>query len=241
MPRKHGKKYKSALSFMEKGKEYPLGEAVELVKKMAEVTKRNFDQTVELAIRLNVDPRYQDQMVRGSVILPNGLGKEIKVAVIAQGEKLNEAEEAGADFVGGDELIQKIQQGWLDFDVLIATPDMMGKVGRLGRILGPRGLMPNPKTGTVTFDVTKAVKEAKSGKVDFKVDKAGIIHAPIGKVSFNRDALLENAAMLIKAVLDAKPSGAKGQYVRSITLSASMDPGVKVDVNDAISQAQSLE
>ena len=241
MPRKHGKKYKSALSLMEKGKEYPLGEAVELVKKMAEVTKRSFDQTVELAIRLNVDPRYQDQMVRGSVILPNGLGKEIKVAVIAQGEKLNEAEEAGADFVGGDELIQKIQQGWLDFDVLIATPDMMGKVGRLGRILGPRGLMPNPKTGTVTFDVTKAVKEAKSGKVDFKVDKAGIIHAPIGKVSFNRDALLENAAMLIKAVLDAKPSGAKGQYVRSITLSASMDPGVKVDVNDAISQAQSLE
>ncbi len=241
MPKKHGKKYMSALSLVEKGKEYPLEEAISLVKKMAEVTKRNFDQTVEMAIRLNVDPKYQDQMVRGSVILPHGLGKEIKVAVIAQGEKLKEAQEAGADFVGGDDLIQKIQQGWLDFDVLIATPDMMGKVGKLGRILGPRGLMPNPKTGTVTFDLAKAVKEAKSGKVDFKVDKAGIVHAPIGKVSFEEKALLENAKNLIRAVLDAKPSGAKGQYVRSITVSASMDPGVKIDINDAIAKAQSTE
>ena len=208
---------------------------------MAETTKRNFDQTVELAVRLNVDPRYQDQMVRGSVILPHGLGKEVRVAVIAQGEKLQEAQETGADFVGGDELIQKIQQGWLDFDVLIATPDMMGKVGRLGRILGPRGLMPNPKTGTVTFDLAKAIKEAKSGKVDFKVDKAGIVHAPVGKVSFDKKALLENVISLIKAILEAKPSGAKGQYIRSITLSASMDPGVRIDINDAVSKAQSAE
>ena len=241
MPRKHGKKYMSALSLIEKGKEYSLEEAIELVKKMAETTKRNFDQTVELAVRLNVDPRYQDQMVRGSVILPHGLGKEVRVAVIAQGEKLQEAQEAGADFVGGDELIQKIQQGWLDFDVLIATPDMMGKVGRLGRILGPRGLMPNPKTGTVTFDLAKAIKEAKSGKVDFKVDKAGIVHAPVGKVSFDKNALLENVISLIKAILEAKPSGAKGQYIRSITLSASMDPGVRIDINDAVSKAQSVE
>ncbi len=241
MPRKHGKKYMSALSLIEKGKEYPLEEAIELVKKMAETTKRNFNQTVELAVRLNVDPRYQDQMVRGSVILPHGLGKEVRVAVIAQGEKLQEAQEAGADFVGGDELIQKIQQGWLDFDVLIATPDMMGKVGRLGRILGPRGLMPNPKTGTVTFDLAKAIKEAKSGKVDFKVDKAGIVHAPVGKVSFDKNALLENVISLIKAILEAKPSGAKGQYIRSITLSASMDPGIRIDINDAVAKAQSAE
>lgn len=164
MAKKHGKKYMNALALIDRTKTYPINEAVSLVKKMADVTKRNFDQTVELAVRLNVDPKYQDQMVRGSVVLPHGLGKDVKVAVIAQGEKLNEAKEAGADFVGGDDLIQKIQQGWLDFDVLIATPDMMGKVGRLGRILGPRGLMPNPKTGTVTFDVAKAVKDAKAGK-----------------------------------------------------------------------------
>jgi large subunit ribosomal protein L1 len=238
---KHGKKYMNALSLIEKGKLYPLKEAISLVKKMAEVTKRNFDQTVEMAVRLNVDPKYQDQMVRGSVVLPHGLGKERKVAVIAQGEKLNEAKEAGADYVGGDDLIQKIQQGWLDFDVLIATPDMMGKVGRLGRILGPRGLMPNPKSGTVTFDVAKAVKEAKSGKVDFRVEKAGIVHAPIGKVSFDEKKLYENAVALLKAILAAKPSGAKGQYVKTITLSATMDPGVRVDVNDSLNAAQTTE
>ncbi|SMO42215.1 large subunit ribosomal protein L1 [Balnearium lithotrophicum] len=238
---KHGKKYMNALALIDRNKQYPLREAISLVKKMADVTKRNFDQTVEMAVRLGVDPRYQDQMVRGSVVLPHGLGKERVVAVIAQGEKLNEAKEAGADFVGGDDLIQKIQQGWLDFDVLIATPDMMGKVGRLGRILGPRGLMPNPKTGTVTFDVAKAVKEAKSGKVDFKVEKAGIVHVPVGKVSFNEDKLFENTVALLKAILAAKPSGAKGQYVRSITVAATMDPGVKVDVNDAINAAQSAE
>ncbi|WP_457570321.1 50S ribosomal protein L1 [Desulfurobacterium sp.] len=241
MAKKHGKKYMNALALIDRTKAYPIDEAVSLVKKMADVTKRNFDQTVELAVRLNVDPKYQDQMVRGSVVLPNGLGKDVKVAVIAQGEKLNEAKEAGADFVGGDDLVQKIQQGWLDFDVLIATPDMMGKVGRLGRILGPRGLMPNPKTGTVTFDVAKAVKEAKAGKVDFKVEKAGIVHAPIGKVSFDEKKLLENALALIKAILAAKPSGAKGQYVKSMAISASMDPGVKIDIFDAMNKAQSLE
>jgi large subunit ribosomal protein L1 len=238
---KHGKKYMNALALIDRNKQYPLREAISLVKKMADTTKRNFDQTVEMAVRLGVDPRYQDQMVRGSVVLPHGLGKERVVAVIAQGEKLNEAKEAGADFVGGDDLIQKIQQGWLDFDVLIATPDMMGKVGRLGRILGPRGLMPNPKTGTVTFDVAKAVKEAKSGKVDFKVEKAGIVHVPVGKVSFDEDKLFENAVALLKAILAAKPSGAKGQYVRSVTVAATMDPGVKVDVNDALNAAQSAE
>ncbi|RUM90501.1 MAG: 50S ribosomal protein L1 [Thermovibrio sp.] len=238
---KHGKKYMNALALIDRNKQYPLREAISLVKKMADVTKRNFDQTVEMAVRLGVDPRYQDQMVRGSVVLPHGLGKERVVAVIAQGEKLNEAKEAGADFVGGDDLIQKIQQGWLGFDVLIATPDMMGKVGRLGRILGPRGLMPNPKTGTVTFDVAKAVKEAKSGKVDFKVEKAGIVHVPVGKVSFDEDKLFENAVVLLKAILAAKPSGAKGQYIRSVTVAATMDPGVKVDINDAINAAQSAE
>ncbi len=238
---KHGKKYMSALAMIEKNGAYSIEEAIELVKKMADVTKRNFDQTVELAVRLNVNPKYQDQMVRGSVILPHGLGKDVKVAVIAQGEKLSEAKESGADFVGGDDLAQKIQKGWLEFDVLIATPDMMGKVGRLGRILGPRGLMPNPKTGTVTFDIAKAVKEAKAGKVDFKVEKAGIVHAPIGKISFDKNKLIENALSLVKAVLSAKPSGAKGQYVKSIAVSASMDPGVKTDIFDTINKAQSLE
>ena len=238
---KRGKKYMNALSLLEKGKQYPLREAISLVKKMAEVTKRNFDQTVEMAVRLGVDPKYQDQMVRGSVVLPHGLGRERKVAVIAQGEKLNEAKEAGADYVGGDDLIREIQQGWFDFDVLIATPDMMGKVSRLGRILGPRGLMPNPKSGTVTFDIAKAVREAKTGKVDFRVEKAGIVHAPIGKVSFEENKLYENAIALIKAILAAKPSGAKGQYVKTITVSATMDPGVRVDVNNALSAAQSTE
>ena len=238
---KRGRKYLNALKLVDRTKFYTIEEAISLVKKMAEVTKRNFDQTVDMAIRLNVDPRYQDQMVRGTVVLPHGLGKERRVAVIAQGEKLNEAKSAGADFVGGDDLIQKIQKGWMEFDVLIATPDMMSKVGRLGRILGPRGLMPKPKTGTVTFDVAKAVKEAKTGKVDFKVEKAGIVHAPIGKVSFEERKLVENALALLKAVILAKPPGAKGQYVKSITVSATMDPGVRVNVVDAVSKATAGE
>ena len=240
MPRR-GKKYANAVALIEREKLYSLPEAVEKVKEMAKVTARNFDQTVEMAIRLNVDPKYQDQMVRGSVVLPHGLGKKRTVVVIAQGEKLKEAESAGADHVGGDELIAKIQHGWLDFDVLIATPDMMSKVVRLGKVLGPRGLMPNPKTGTVTFDIAKAVKEAKTGKVDFRVEKAGIVHAPIGKVSFETEKLVQNAVALLKAVLRAKPPGARGQYIKTIALSATMDPGVKVDTVSATALAETAE
>jgi len=235
---KRGKKYVDAAKLRDKTKLYTLDEAISLVKKMAEITKRNFDQTVEMAIRLNVDPRYPDQMVRGSVVLPHGLGKPIKVVVFAQGEKAEEAKAAGADYVGGDELIQKIlKEEWTDFDIAIATPDMMPKVGRLGRILGPRGLMPNPKTGTVTWDVAKAVKEAKKGRVDFKVEKAGIVHAPIGKVSFSEKQLKENALALIKAVMKAKPEGVKGSYVKSMAMSATMDPSVKIDFQKAINEA----
>jgi large subunit ribosomal protein L1 len=239
---KRGKKYVDAAKLRDKTKLYTLDEAISLVKKMAEITKRNFDQTVEMAIRLNVDPRYPDQMVRGSVVLPHGLGKPIKVVVFAQGEKAEEAKAAGADYVGADDLVQKIlKEGWTDFDVAIATPDMMPKVGRLGRILGPRGLMPNPKTGTVTWDVEKAVKEAKKGRVDFKVEKAGIVHAPIGKVSFSEKQLKENALALIKAVMKAKPEGVKGSYVKSMAISATMDPGVKIDFQKAINEALSEE
>jgi len=235
---KRGKKYVDAAKLRDKTKLYTLDEAISLVKKMAEITKRNFDQTVEMAIRLNVDPRYPDQMVRGSVVLPHGLGKPIKVVVFAQGEKAEEAKAAGADYVGGDDLIQKIlKEEWTDFDIAIATPDMMPKVGRLGRILGPRGLMPNPKTGTVTWDVAKAVKEAKKGRVDFKVEKAGIVHAPIGKVSFSEKQLKENALALIKAVMKAKPEGVKGSYVKSMAMSATMDPSVKIDFQKAINEA----
>jgi len=235
---KRGKKYLEAAKLRDKTKLYTLDEAISLVKKMAEITKRNFDQTVEMAIRLNVDPRYPDQMVRGSVVLPHGLGKPIKVVVFAQGEKAEEAKAAGADYVGGDDLVQKIlKEEWTDFDIAIATPDMMPKVGRLGRILGPRGLMPNPKTGTVTWDVAKAVKEAKKGRVDFKVEKAGIIHAPIGKVSFSEKQLKENALALIRAVMKAKPEGVKGSYVKSMAMSATMDPSVKIDFQKAINEA----
>ncbi len=239
---KRGKKYVDAAKLRDKTKLYTLDEAISLVKKMAEITKRNFDQTVEMAIRLNVDPRYPDQMVRGSVVLPHGLGKPIKVVVFAQGEKAEEAKAAGADYVGGDDLVQKIlKEGWTDFDVAIATPDMMPKVGRLGRILGPRGLMPNPKTGTVTWDVAKAVKEAKKGRVEFKVEKAGIVHAPIGKVSFSEKQLKENALALIKAIMKAKPEGVKGSYVKSMAMSATMDPSVKIDFQKAINEALSEE
>ena len=190
-----------------------------------------FDETVELHMRLGVDPKHADQMVRGTVVLPNGLGKSKTVLVIASGEKLKEAQEAGADFVGGEEMVQKIQQeNWMDFDAVVATPDMMRSVGRLGKILGPRGLMPNPKTGTVTVDVARAVKEVKAGKVEFRVDKTGVIHAPVGKVSFATDKLLENAQSLIQAILRAKPAAAKGKYVRSATICSTMGPGVSLDV-----------
>jgi large subunit ribosomal protein L1 len=204
-----------------------LEDAVPLVQK---VKFAKFDETVEVHMRLGVDPKHADQMVRGTVVLPNGLGKLKRVLVIAGGDKLREAEEAGADLVGGDDMVAKIQGGWIDFDAVIATPDMMRSVGRLGKVLGPRGLMPNPKTGTVTVDVGKAVREVKAGKVEFRVDKTGIIHAPVGKTSFETPKLTENAQTLIQAVVRAKPAAAKGRYVRSVTICSTMGPGVHLDV-----------
>lgn len=223
---KHGKKYRDALKEIDRTKQYDPAEACELVKKIA---RANFDETVEVAVRLGVDPRHADQQVRGAVVLPHGTGKTRTILVFAKGDKAKEAEEAGADYVGDVDLVEKIQGGWLDFDVAIATPDMMGTVGKLGRILGPRGLMPNPKTGTVTFDVGRAVQEAKAGKIEYRVDKAGIIHAPIGKVSFDADKLLENLRTLMEQLIRAKPAAAKGQYIRSVTLSSTMGPGIRVN------------
>ena len=226
MARQPGKQYQTARKQVE-AREYPLDEAVSLIKK---IKFAKFDETVEVHIRLGVDPKHADQMVRGTVLMPNGLGKSKTVLVIASGDKLKEAEEAGADFVGGDNMVAKIQsESWTDFDAVIATPDMMRSVGKLGKILGPRGLMPNPKTGTVTMDVAKAVREVKAGKVEFRVDKTGIIHAPVGKVSFDAAKLSENAASLITAVIKAKPAVAKGKYVRNTTLCSTMGPGVAVD------------
>jgi large subunit ribosomal protein L1 len=223
-----GKKYRKAREMAAARAHYPLPEALEVVTKSAFA---KFDETVEVAMRLGVDPKHADQMVRGTVILPHGLGGKTKrVLVIATGEKAKEAEEAGADRVGGDDVVQRIQEGWLEFDAVVATPEMMRSVGRLGKVLGPRGLMPNPKTGTVTFDVGKAVREIKAGKVEFRVDKTAIIHAPIGKVSFGPEKLVENAKILIDSVLRARPAAAKGKYVRSIALSSTMGPGVRVDL-----------
>ena len=224
---KSGKKYEAASKQVET-RPYSLNEAVPLVQK---IKFAKFDETIEIHMRLGVDPKHADQMVRGTVVLPNGLGKSKKVLVIASGDKQREAEAAGADFVGGDDMVQKIQaEGWIDYDAVIATPDMMRSVGKLGKVLGPRGLMPNPKTGTVTTDVTTAVKEIKAGKVEFRVDKTGVIHAPLGKTSFGSDKLLENANTLIQAVLRAKPAAAKGKYVRSVTICSTMGPGVALDV-----------
>jgi len=203
-----------------------MDEATALLKKV-HFTK--FDETVELALNLGVDPKHADQMVRGTVVLPHGLGKSVRVVAIAGGEKVKEAEAAGADFVGGDDLVQKIQQGWMDFDAVIATPDMMKSVGRLGRVLGPRGLMPNPKTGTVTFDIAKAIQETKAGKVEFRVEKGGIIHSPIGKIAFDATKLADNARALIAAVVRAKPAASKGRYMKKITLSSTMGPGIVID------------
>jgi large subunit ribosomal protein L1 len=223
---KTGKKYRAAAAKIE-DRPYDLTEGLQAVKDAAFA---KFDETVEVHLRLGVDPRHADQMVRGTLVLPHGTGKTMRVAVIAQGEKIKEAEGAGAEIVGGDDLVEKIAGGFLEFDALVATPDMMKGVGRLGKMLGPRGLMPNPKTGTVTFDVAKAVKEIKAGKVEFRVDKTAIIHAPVGKVSFGPDKLLENARTLIDSVIKARPAAAKGRYVKSIALSSTMGPGVRVDL-----------
>ncbi len=223
---KHGKKYREAAKLVDRAVQYDPADAMALVKKSATA---KFDETVEVHIRTGCDGRHAEQQVRGAVVLPNGTGKTVRVLVFAKGDKLNEAEAAGADFVGGDELIPKIQHdGWLDFDVVVATPDMMGVVGRLGKILGPKGLMPNPKAGTVTMDVTKAIKDSKAGKIEYRLDKSNIIHCPVGKVSFTEEQLMENFNALIGAVVKARPSALKGQYLRSVTLASTMGPGVKV-------------
>jgi large subunit ribosomal protein L1 len=223
-----GKKFKAAIEKTEPGKEYALEEAVGLVKKMA-YTK--FDETVDLAFNLGVDPRKSDQMVRGTVVLPHGSGKSVRVLVFAKGEKEKEARDAGADFVGAEDLVEKITKGWLDFDKVVATPDIMGAVGKLGKVLGPRGLMPNPKLGTVTFDVAKAVKEIKAGKVEYKAEKAGVVHVPIGKVSFDEQKLVDNARAIIDSVNKAKPSTSKGKYLKKLSISSTMGPGLKVDLS----------
>lgn len=223
---KKGKKYQTALKEIDRERDYEPDQALELVQKIANA---KFDETVEAAFRLGIDTKKADQQVRGAVVLPHGTGKTKRVLVFAKGEKAKEAEQAGADFVGDDDLIQRVQQGWLDFDVIVATPDMMGQVGRLGRILGPKGLMPNPKTGTVTFEVEKAVQEIKAGKIEYRADKAGNIHAPIGKVSFTKEQLLENLQTLAEALIKAKPAAAKGTYMKSVTVSSTMGPGVSVN------------
>jgi large subunit ribosomal protein L1 len=223
---KLAKKYAAAREKVDREKRYMMEEAMEL---LPQIVYAKFDETVELALRLGVDPRHADQMVRGSVVLPNGLGKKVTVLVFAKGQKEKEAEEAGADFVGAEDLIEKIQKGWTDFDKTIATPDMMGQVSKLGKILGPRGLMPNPKVGTVTFEVGKTVKEMKAGRVEFRVDKAGNLHMPVGKISFGKEKLLENVNALIDAVIRLKPSSSKGTYVKGIAVSTTMSPGIKID------------
>jgi len=223
---KRGKSYQEMVAKVDKEKLHSPKEAVILVK---ETSRAKFDETVEAAVKLGVDPRHADQQIRGAVVLPYGTGKTKKVLVFAKGEKAKEAKQAGADYVGAEEMVEKIQAGWLDFEVVVATPDMMGAVGKLGRLLGPKGLMPNPKTGTVTFEVDRAVKEIKAGKITYRVDKAGIIHAPIGKASFEEDKLLENYSTLLETLIKAKPPAAKGQYLRSITLSSTMGPGVKIN------------
>src|ERR1041385_5722656 len=227
MARKPGKHYESARKQVE-AREYQLEEAVPLIQK---IKFAKFDETVEVHLRLGVDPKHADQMVRGTVLMPNGLGKSKKVLVIAGGDKQKEAQDAGADFVGGEDMVAKIQsENWTDFDAVVATPDMMRSVGRLGKVLGPRGLMPNPKTGTVTNDIAQAVKEVKAGKVEFRLDKTNCIHCPVGKISFEANALVENANMLLQAVVKAKPAAAKGKYVRSATICSTMGPGVHLDV-----------
>jgi len=223
---KIAKKYAEAIKEVDREKRYDMEEALDLLPQM---TYAKFDETVEIALRLGVDPRHSDQMVRGSVALPNGLGKKVRVLVFAKGQKEKEAEEAGADFFGAEELIEKIQKGWLDFDKAIATPDMMAMVSKLGKVLGPRGLMPNPKVGTVTFDVAKTVKEMKAGRVEFRVDKAGNLHIPVGKISFGKEKILENVNSLLDAIVRLKPPSSKGTYVKGIAICTTMSPGIKID------------
>ncbi len=224
----NGKTYRAALAKVDRSQRYLLEDSLRLAK---ETARAKFDETVEMAIRLGVDPRQADQNVRGTVSLPHGMGKTVRVLAFAKGEKEKEAQEAGADFVGSDELIKKINEGWFDFDKAVATPDMMAAVGRIGKVLGPRGLMPNPKTGTVTMDIGKAVKEIKAGKLEFRVDKAGIIHVPVGKASFGAEQLIDNAKAVLMSVLRAKPASAKGNYVRGVTISTTMGPGIKIDLS----------
>jgi large subunit ribosomal protein L1 len=222
-----GKNFKEAKAKVDRTRDYSLDDALSLIKEMSSV---KFDETIDVSVRLGVDPRKADQMVRGAVVLPNGLGKDVRVAVFAKGEKAQEATTAGADFVGADDLVEKIQGGWFDFDTAIATPDMMGTVGKIGRLLGPRSLMPNPKVGTVTFDIARAVEEAKSGKVEYRVEKAGIIHAPVGKVSFDVENLRGNLLALMDALVKAKPSTAKGTYLLKVSISSTMGPGLTLDI-----------
>lgn len=230
----NGKSYKNVLAKVDRSKRYPLEEGLNLAK---ETARAKFDETVEMAVRLGVDPRQADQNVRGTVSLPHGMGKAVRVVAFAKGDKEREAQEAGADVVGSDELIKKISEGWLEFDKAVATPDMMAAVGRIGKILGPRGLMPNPKTGTVTLDIGKAVKEIKAGKLEYRVDKAGIVHIPVGKASFAPPQLIENATAVLQSLLRAKPASAKGNYVRGVTVSTTMGPGIKLDLSQIRSMA----
>ena len=223
---KHGKKYTDSAKLLEKGKLYDLTEAVELVKQTA---KAKFDETIELSVRLGVDPRHADQQVRGAVVLPHGTGKKVRVLVFCKADKEADAKAAGADLIGGEDLIAKIQEGWLDFDVAVATPDMMGLVGRVARILGPRGLMPNPKSGTVTPDVTKAINDIKAGKVEYRVDRSSIINVPVGKASFEANQLDENISTLMDAIVKAKPASAKGTYLKSVAISSTMGPGIRLN------------
>lgn len=224
---KRGKKYKESVASYDKQEQFDPAEAIKIV---LDTAKANFDETIELSVRLGVDPRHADQQVRGAVVLPHGTGKEVRVLVLAKGDKAKEAEEAGADFVGAEEMIEKIQkENWFDYDVIVATPDMMGLVGRLGRLLGPKGLMPNPKSGTVTMDITKALQDIKAGKVEYRLDKTAIIHVPIGKKSFSQEQLEDNMRTLMDAVIKAKPSAAKGTYLRSVAVSSTMGPGVKIN------------
>lgn len=231
---RHGKKYREAAALIEAERRYPLSEAAELLPKLSTA---KFDATVEAHLRLGVDPRHADQLVRGTVVLPHGTGRTTRVIVFAQGEKAQEALRAGADDVGGDDLVKKIDAGWFEFDVAIATPDMMGMVGRLGKKLGPRGLMPNPKSGTVTFDIERAVGEIKSGRIEFKVDRAGIVHVPVGRASFTPDQLQANVATLVDAINRSKPSGVKGTFMRTLTLAPTMGPGVRIDIPSALAAA----